>query len=112
MPERFGLAPDPDDARRWRERLAAAGLDERELGSDGADVVWLACVHVPYLAMLALLDPGRLVRAARDPYLRRPKPKERSAAELAEALAGVADAADLRRRLRAYRAQEYIRLGA
>src|SRR5262245_45751667 len=57
-------------------------------------------------------DPARLVAAARDPFLRREKPRERMAAELAEELAGVADADTLMRRLRAYRARDYIRLGA
>src|SRR5262249_10944113 len=49
---------------------------------------------------------------AADPYLRRPKPRGKMAAELADVLAGCADAADLARRLRGYRDREYLRLGA
>jgi [glutamine synthetase] adenylyltransferase / [glutamine synthetase]-adenylyl-L-tyrosine phosphorylase len=108
----FQLAPDPADARRWRDRLAEAGLTEGTLAPDEAEVALLCCTQAPYLAMLALRDPGRLRAAAADPYLRREKPRARQAEELAAALAGTADAADLSRRLRAYRAREYIRLGA
>jgi glutamate-ammonia-ligase adenylyltransferase len=108
----WDLAPDPEDARRWRDRLAAVGLDESSLDADAVEVLWLAAAHAPYLALLAVRDAGRLVAAAHDPYLRRPKPKARMAAELREALDGVADADDLARRLRAWRAREYIRLGA
>src|SRR5215470_4577183 len=106
----WNLAPDPDDAVRWRDRLAAVGLGEA--AGDVAEVAWIAAALAPYLAMLAVRDAGRLRAAAADPYLRREKPKAKTAAELAELLAGTADARDLAARLRAFRAREYIRLGA
>src|SRR5215470_2453430 len=93
------LAPDPDDAMRWRDRLASVGLDEGSLPAGGPEVLWIAAAVAPYLAMLAVRDPERLRAAVTDPYLRREKPKERLAADLAA-------------RLRGYRAREYIRLGA
>jgi glutamate-ammonia-ligase adenylyltransferase len=112
VPERYLLAPDPDEARRWRDRLTELGLDESSLTADESEVVWLACAQAPYLAMLAARDPARLRAAAADPFLRREKPRARMAAELADALAGVETAAELGRRLRGHRAREYIRLGA
>jgi glutamate-ammonia-ligase adenylyltransferase len=108
----WSLAPDPDEAVRWRDRLAEVGLGAPHLGPEEAEVAWLATAFAPYLAMLAVRDPGRLRAAAADPYLRREKPKARMAEELGAALAGVGDAAELARRLRDYRAREYIRLGA
>jgi glutamate-ammonia-ligase adenylyltransferase len=112
VPERYLLAPDPDDARRWRDRLTEIGLDDASLTHEESEVVWIACTQATYLAMLAARDPARLRAAAADLFLRREKPKARMAAELAEALAGVETGADLGRRLRNYRAREYIRLGA
>lgn len=108
----WSFAPDPDDARRWRDRLAAAGLTDASLDADAAEVVWIASALAPYLAMLTVRDESRLRGAAADPYLRREKPKDRMAAELQAVLAGVVDARDLATRLRDYRAREYLRLGA
>src|SRR5262245_53696954 len=106
------LAPDPDDAVRWRDRLAAVGLSEGDLGPEGSEVLRLAAAHAPYLAMLALRDPAHFLAAAADPHLRRPKPRERLAAELAAELAGCSTGRELARRLRGFRDREYIRLGA
>ena len=110
-PERLRFAPDPEDARRRFDRLVDAGVGASD-DPDVAEVMWIACTVAPYLTTLAVRDPGRLVAAATDPFLRREKPRERIAAELAEACAGAADADALMRALRAYRAREYIRLGA
>ncbi len=111
-PDRLRLAPDPDDARQRFDRLAAAGLLVDALVGDAAEVVWIACAQAPYLAMLAACAPDRLLTAAADPFLRRQKPKPHLAKELAVKLAGVTDDADFLARLRAFRAVEYIRLGA
>jgi len=110
-PDRLRLAPDPDDARRRLDRLVEAGVGA-EGDPDVGEVVWIACTAAPYLATLAVRDPARLLAAAKDPFLRREKPRERMAAELREAVAGATDAEGLMRGLRAFRAREYIRLGA
>jgi [glutamine synthetase] adenylyltransferase / [glutamine synthetase]-adenylyl-L-tyrosine phosphorylase len=114
-PDRLRLAPDPDDARRRLDHLRTSGLETADLatlGPDAVEVLWIACAQAPYLATLAARDPRRLLDAAGDPFLRREKPKARLAAELAAALEGVAAGDDLARRLRAFRAREFVRLGA
>jgi glutamate-ammonia-ligase adenylyltransferase len=106
------LAPDPAAAARRLEHLHAAGLREAELGSeDDLEVLKIAVGPAPYLTALAARDPARLLAAARDPYLRREKPAARLQAELAAVLEG-ATPADFAARLRAFRAREFIRLGA
>lgn len=105
----FQHAPDPVAARRWYDRLVAAGL---VLDDTVREVVRIACEQTPYLAMLAARDIERLYRAARDPYLRREKPTEVMAAEVGEETRGAEDGRDLGRRLRSWRAREVIRLGA
>jgi [glutamine synthetase] adenylyltransferase / [glutamine synthetase]-adenylyl-L-tyrosine phosphorylase len=106
------LAPDPEAAARRLEHLAAAGLRDADLESEDArEVVKIAVGPAPYLAALAARDPSRLLAAAKDPYLRREKPLSRLRVELGERLAG-ATQADFLARLRAFRAQEFIRLGA
>ncbi|MBI4508985.1 MAG: bifunctional [glutamate--ammonia ligase]-adenylyl-L-tyrosine phosphorylase/[glutamate--ammonia-ligase] adenylyltransferase [Deltaproteobacteria bacterium] len=115
-PLRFGGAPDEQDARRRFERLVSAGIGGSEIhldeGSNLAEVVRVACAHAPYLATLAARDVRRLVLAAEDPYLRHEKPRVVMESELCRALEGVHDGRELALRLRAYRAREYIRLGA
>ncbi|HEU0031079.1 MAG TPA: bifunctional [glutamate--ammonia ligase]-adenylyl-L-tyrosine phosphorylase/[glutamate--ammonia-ligase] adenylyltransferase [Kofleriaceae bacterium] len=56
-------------------------------------------------------DPHRLVRVARDPYLRREKPREVLVAELSEHAAAATTGAELRCALRRVRADELVRLG-
>jgi glutamate-ammonia-ligase adenylyltransferase len=119
-------APDASDALRRLERIATAW---REAGltfdprGDAALIVRLACQRAPYLATLLARDPGRLMRVATDPYLRREKPLSLMARHLAERLAAPAlpgDAAgddddpdrELAARMRRYRADEMVRLGA
>src|SRR5205814_865015 len=104
---RLAAAPDPDDALRRAERLVPIA-DE----PDVLDVARIACATAPYLAALAARDSERLAAAARDPTLRREKPRALIAAETASAAAGATDGKDLARRLRAHRARELIRLGA
>lgn len=107
-------AADPADARRWLDRLIAAGLDAPALATGGEallEVTRIACAQAPYLAILATRDVGRLAAAASDPYLRREKPREVMAAELDGAIRGAANGRELSARLRAYRAREVIRLG-
>jgi glutamate-ammonia-ligase adenylyltransferase len=111
------LAPDPEDARRRLELLVERGLDAAALaagGENAAAVLRIACAQAPYRTMLAARDPGRLLRAAADPHLRRRKPSGVFRAELAEALAGVppGDDAAFMAALRRWRGQEIIRLGA
>ena len=108
--DRFRGAPDPEDALRRYERLAAAGLPEPD-DEDLAEVVWTACAVAPYLAMLGARDVGRLVGAARDPHLHREKPREVMVDEVLPHIVDARDERDLGRRLRDYRAREYVRLG-
>ena len=106
-------APDPQDAGRRFDRIAAAAeeagirLDLEE--ADSRELLGLACRNAPYLATLLARDPARLSRVARDPYLRRQKP----AWVMGRELAGRTDLADdLPAALRRYRADEMVRLGA
>ena len=108
-------APDPADAARRAARLFDAalqsGLDLASLAATHPDVrriAELACQRAPYLATLLARDPHRLWRVATDPYLRREKPREVVAAEVARALA----TRPLRAALRTVRGDELVRLGA
>ena len=108
-------APDEPDARRRAERLfdaaAQSGLDLTHLDEAAARVATLACQRAPYLATLLTRDPHRLGRVARDPYLRREKPRPQLIGELAAATSAVISADELRRALRHLRADELVRLG-
>ena len=108
-------APDPGDALRRAERLAEAaaqsGLHLDGLPDAAVRIATLACRSAPYLATLLTRDPGRLVRGASDPYLKREKPREILAAELARQVDGARTAAELRTALRRVRADELVRLG-
>ena len=124
-------APDGRDALRRLDRIASAWREaspapplpfERAAAAGEAPVLLrLACQRAPYLATLLARDPLRLVRVAADPYLRREKPVQVMAAELAARLAAPAgdpdggaplDDSELAARLRRYRADEIVRLGA
>ena len=110
---RLAAAPDPDGAKALLDRLFEAGLRPADLDSDNRlGVLFTACATAPYLATLAIRDPARLLNAADDPYLTRPKPPEVFRTELAARTRGIEDTDELDRALRAYRAQEFIRLGA
>ena len=103
-------APDPADALRRLERIAAAP-SENDLASAGdnlVDVLVLCCQRAPYLATLLARDPDRLLRVATDPYLRREKPRSVMRDELGRRLA---TGAELDPTLRHYRADEIVRLG-
>ncbi len=108
-------APDAADARRRAERLFDAalqsGLDLAGLDEAGVRVATLACQAAPYLATLLTRDPHRLLRVAADPYLRREKPREILAAELAARTGSARTTAELRAALRRVRADELVRLG-
>ncbi|MEJ7596481.1 MAG: bifunctional [glutamate--ammonia ligase]-adenylyl-L-tyrosine phosphorylase/[glutamate--ammonia-ligase] adenylyltransferase [Kofleriaceae bacterium] len=108
-------APDEADAGRRAERLfdaaAQTGLDLGRLDDAGRRIAELACGSAPYLATLLTRDPHRLVRVAADPYLRREKPREILAAEVATWTAGARDTPALRAALRHARADELVRLG-
>ena len=68
-------APDEADALRRAERLfdaaSQSGLDLASLDDAARHVASLACQRAPYLATLLARDPGRWLRVAADPYLRR-----------------------------------------
>jgi glutamate-ammonia-ligase adenylyltransferase len=108
-------APDEADARRRAERLweaaAQSGLDLEHLDDTTRRVATLACAAAPYLATLLTRDPHRLLRVARDPHLRREKPRHVLAAEVTARTAGARTAAALRAALRQTRADELVRLG-
>jgi glutamate-ammonia-ligase adenylyltransferase len=104
-------APDPADASRRAERLLDSGLDLGGLDEAGVRIATLACRSAPYLATLLTRDPTRLVRVASDPYLRREKPREILAAELARQVDAARAPAELRAALRRVRADELVRLG-
>jgi len=108
-------AADPADALRRAERLfeaaAGVGLSPGVLGESAVRIATLACGAAPYLATLIGRDPYRLVRVAADPYLRREKPREVLAAELASQVGPARTAAELRAALRRVRADELVRLG-
>jgi glutamate-ammonia-ligase adenylyltransferase len=108
-------APDPADAVRRAERLfdaaAQSGLDLGGLDEIAVHVATLACQRAPYLATLLTRDPGRLVRVAGDPYLRREKPRAELAGEVAAQMAAVTSGVELKRALRRLRADELVRLG-
>ncbi|MGE0547798.1 MAG: bifunctional [glutamate--ammonia ligase]-adenylyl-L-tyrosine phosphorylase/[glutamate--ammonia-ligase] adenylyltransferase [Kofleriaceae bacterium] len=108
-------APDEDDASRRAERLFDAashsGLDLAGLDDAGVRIATLSCQAAPYLANLLTRDPHRLVRVARDPYLRREKPREVLVGEAREAMRGVTTTNQLHAQLRRLRADELVRLG-
>ncbi|MGN6106889.1 MAG: bifunctional [glutamate--ammonia ligase]-adenylyl-L-tyrosine phosphorylase/[glutamate--ammonia-ligase] adenylyltransferase [Kofleriaceae bacterium] len=108
-------APDPADALRRAERLfdaaAQSSLDLTRLDDAGLRVATLACQSAPYLATLLTRDPHRLVRVAADPYLRREKPREVLASEVATRAAAARTAPELKAALRGVRADELVRLG-
>ena len=103
-------APDEPDALRRAERLfdaaSQSGLDLTDLDGDALQVARLACQRAPYLATLLTRDPARLARVTADPYLRREKPYEHLAHELAATLTS-----DLGSSLRRVRGDELVRLG-
>ncbi|MGE3547240.1 MAG: bifunctional [glutamate--ammonia ligase]-adenylyl-L-tyrosine phosphorylase/[glutamate--ammonia-ligase] adenylyltransferase, partial [Kofleriaceae bacterium] len=108
-------APDEGDASRRAERLFDAasqcGLDLAGLDDAGVRIATLSCQAAPYLASLLTRDPHRLVRVARDPYLRREKPREVLVAEIEAAIRSVTTTNQLRAALRRMRADELVRLG-
>ncbi|HTM23170.1 MAG TPA: bifunctional [glutamate--ammonia ligase]-adenylyl-L-tyrosine phosphorylase/[glutamate--ammonia-ligase] adenylyltransferase [Kofleriaceae bacterium] len=107
-----GGAPDPDDALRRAEQVAAAGVELRDLPADALAILVLSCQRAPYLARLLARDPGRLARVAGDPHLRREKPRAVLAAELAGRIPAGDDEAAVHAALRRLRADEMVRLGA
>ena len=111
--------PDPADALRRLDRIAAAAADvgvqlDPILARGGEAVLLcrLACGRAPYLATLLARDPLRLARVAADPYLRREKPAGVMARELQARIPTGADDRALAAALRRYRADEMVRLGA
>ncbi|HSR97711.1 MAG TPA: bifunctional [glutamate--ammonia ligase]-adenylyl-L-tyrosine phosphorylase/[glutamate--ammonia-ligase] adenylyltransferase [Kofleriaceae bacterium] len=108
-------APDEADALRRAERLfdaaAQSGLDITGLDAAAHRIATLACQSAPYLATLLTRDPQRLVRVATDPYLRREKPREVLANEVAARAARAKTAPQLQAALRRVRADELVRLG-
>lgn len=108
-------APDEADALRRAERLfdaaAQSALDLAELDEAAQRIATLACHAAPYLATLLTRDPRRLVRVAADPYLRREKPREVLAAQVAARATRATSQAELRAALRSVRADELVRLG-
>ena len=108
-------APDEADAHRRAERLfdaaAQTGLDLTDLGDPAVQIATLACQRAPYLATLLTRDPHRLGRIAKDPYLRREKPRDQLVAEVTYATSGASTGAELRAALRRIRADELVRLG-
>jgi glutamate-ammonia-ligase adenylyltransferase len=108
-------AADEADALRRAERLfdaaAQSGLDISGLDDAAQRIATLCCQSAPYLATLLTRDPHRLVRVARDPYLRREKPREVLVAEVSAQAAPARSIADLQAALRKVRADELVRLG-
>ena len=107
----LAAGPDPEGARPRLERLLEAGAS---LPEDEASLGLLAALlsSGSFLTDLLLADVGRLAALLADPFLDRPKPRERTMAEVKAAMAGCSDLADLQRRLRRYRQVEMLRLGA
>src|SRR5262249_35552514 len=108
-------APDEADALRRAERLfdaaAQSALDPAGLDEAAQRIATLACQSAPYLATLLTRDPGRLVRVATDPYLRREKPREVLVAEVMARAEPAHSQAELRAALRSVRGDELVRLG-
>ncbi|HTJ44186.1 MAG TPA: bifunctional [glutamate--ammonia ligase]-adenylyl-L-tyrosine phosphorylase/[glutamate--ammonia-ligase] adenylyltransferase [Kofleriaceae bacterium] len=108
-------APDPADARRRFERFADAargvGRDPDALGAEATRVLEVACARAPYLATLLARAPERLWRVSDGGFLHREKPADVIAAEIAEAMKGVATADALAAALRTIRNDELVRLG-
>jgi glutamate-ammonia-ligase adenylyltransferase len=108
-------AADEADALRRAERLldaaAQSGLDLAGLDPAAQQIAMLCCQSAPYLATLLTRDPHRLTRVASDPYLRREKPREVLAAEVAARAAPAGSQLELQARLRSVRADELVRLG-
>jgi [glutamine synthetase] adenylyltransferase / [glutamine synthetase]-adenylyl-L-tyrosine phosphorylase len=109
-------APDEADARRRAERLfdaaAQSGLDLTHLDETAAQIATLACQRAPYLATLLTRDPLRLGRVAKDPYVRREKPRYQLVTEVMNATHSVSTPDGLRAALRRVRGDELVRLGA
>jgi glutamate-ammonia-ligase adenylyltransferase len=109
-----GAADEADALRRaerWFDAAAQSGLDLAGLDADAQRIAMLACQSAPYLATLLTRDPHRLVRVAHDPYLRREKPRDVLAAEVAARAAAATSQATLQAVLRRVRADELVRLG-
>ena len=108
-------APDEGDASRRAERLfdaaAQSGLDLTDLDETAAHIVALACRRAPYLATLLTRDPHRLQRVARDPYLRREKPRAQLVTERTSSTGPAVTGSELRAALRKIRGDELVRLG-
>jgi [glutamine synthetase] adenylyltransferase / [glutamine synthetase]-adenylyl-L-tyrosine phosphorylase len=109
-----GAADEADALRRaerWFEAAAQSGLDITGLDDAAQRIATLACQRAPYLAALLTRDPHRLGRVASDRYLRREKPREVLAAEVAAGTAAAGSLAELQAGLRSVRADELVRLG-
>src|SRR5262245_38665995 len=108
-------AADEADALRRAERLfdaaAQSALDLAGLDPAAQRIAMLCCQCAPYLATLLTRDPHRLTRVALDPYLRREKPREVVAAEVAAHAAHATSQAELQAALWSVRADELVRLG-
>ena len=107
----LAAGPDPEGARPRLERVLEAGAS---LPEDEAGLRLLAALLSSggFLTDLLLTDVGRLAALLADPFLDRPKPRERTMAEVKATMTGCADLADVQRRLRRYRQVEMLRLGA
>jgi Glutamine synthetase adenylyltransferase len=107
----LAAGPDPEGARPRLERLIEAGasLPEHEVG---LGLLATLLSSGSFLTDLLLADVDRWTGLLADPFLDRPKPRERTMAEVKAAMAGCSDLADVQRRLRRYRQVEMLRLGA
>ena len=107
----LAAGPDPEGARPRLERLIEAGASLPE-DETGLGLLAALLSSGGFLTDLLLADVDRLTGLLADPFLDRPKPRERTMAEVKAALAGCADLAEVQRRLRRYRQVEMLRLGA
>lgn len=110
-------APAPEDALRRLDRIAEAVPDLADIcaSSDEAlTILALACRRAPYLGTLLARDAGRLARVSSDPHLHREKPAEVMRDQLGASLSDCPgdDPTELLTRLRRYRNDEMVRLGA
>jgi glutamate-ammonia-ligase adenylyltransferase len=103
--------PDPEGAGPYLARFVEAGGRVPD-DAEGRRLLVALLSNGSYLANLLLADVPALDRLARDPFLRRPKPRDRLRAETAAACAEARDLRSVQRGLRRHFRGEMLRLGA
>jgi glutamate-ammonia-ligase adenylyltransferase len=111
LEELIRAGPDPEGAAPLLERYREAGGKVPD-SDEGRRLLVDLLSGGSYLANLLLAEAVRFPHLLADPWLRRPKPRERIVHELGQACAGVRDLRALQAGLRRFARGEMLRLGA